>query len=278
MKTVPYESQRGNVQVTMSESALVPQLEKEVVFYEDMITIAVIAGEPYVPIRPITDALGLAYGSQYNRLQRDDVLARHVATIQMTAADGKQRSMVALPLKMLPGWLFGIRAGHVKEELRTKVTRYREECFTVLWEAFQEGRLTADPGLDDLLATDSPAVQTYKMMLAMTQLARNQMLMEARLSGRLDQHEERLEQLEMQLGGADRSVTEAQAMQVSQAVKAIALELSKRSGRNEYGGVYGEFYRKFGITSYKLLPANKFQAAMDFLTEWHQSLVGDAPF
>ena len=31
-----------------------------------------------------------------------------------------------------------------------------------------------------------------------------------------------------------------QASQISQAVKAVAMELSKQSGRNEYGGVYGE--------------------------------------
>jgi hypothetical protein len=48
--------------------------------------------------------------------------------------------------------------------------------------------------------------------------------------------------------------------------------------RAEYGGVYGELYRKFSITSYKLLPAKKFEEAMNWLTEWHQSMVGDEPF
>ena len=56
------------------------------------------------------------------------------------------------------------------------------------------------------------------------------------------------------------------------------MKMSERSGRNEYGGVYGELYRKFAITSYKLLPAKRFQEAMDFLTQWHQSMVGDEPF
>jgi hypothetical protein len=51
-----------------------------------------------------------------------------------------------------------------------------------------------------------------------------------------------------------------------------------RHARNEYGGVYGELYRKFSITSYKLLPAKKFEEAMNWLTEWHQSMVGDEPF
>jgi hypothetical protein len=46
-----------------------------------------------------------------------------------------------------------------------------------------------------------------------------------------------------------QAVTDDQASQISQAVKAVALALGKQSGRNEFGAVYGELYRKFGITS-----------------------------
>lgn len=62
-------------------------------------------------------------------------------------------------------------------------------------------------------------------------------------------------------------------------MKAIALELGKRSGRNEFAGVYGELYRRFDITGYKLLPAVKFQEAIHFLSDWYQSLTNvDTPF
>ena len=56
------------------------------------------------------------------------------------------------------------------------------------------------------------------------------------------------------------------------------MKLSERSGRNEYGGVYGELYRRFGITSYKLLPASQFDNAMGMLDDWYGQLVGDAAF
>ena len=95
---------------------------------------------------------------------------------------------------------------------------------------------------------------------------------------RIDDLEKRLESVEDTIGDVDRHVTPDQASQISQAVKAVAMKLSKASGRNEYGGVYGELYRKFGITSYKLLPAIRFHEAMDFLTTWHGSLVGSEPF
>ena len=48
----------------------------------------------------------------------------------------------------------------------------------------------------------------------------------------------------------------------------------KDSGRNEFGGVYGELYRKFGVTGYRMLPARRFQEAMSFLAEWHETVTG----
>ena len=56
------------------------------------------------------------------------------------------------------------------------------------------------------------------------------------------------------------------------------MALSKNRGRNKYGGVYGEMWRKFEITSYKELPAARFREAPDWLKEWHQMLVGESPF
>ena len=74
-------------------------------------------------------------------------------------------------------------------------------------------------------------------------------------------------------------VTPGQASELSQAVKAVAHELGKQSGRNEYGGVYGEMYRRFSINSYKRLPSAEFDAAMDWLRQWFESLTDDsAPF
>jgi hypothetical protein len=91
-------------------------------------------------------------------------------------------------------------------------------------------------------------------------------------------HEERLETIEGMLGDPSRSVTPDQASQISQAVKAVAIVLGKQTKQNEFGAVYGEMYRKFGITSYKLLLAERFDECMSWLTEWHGSLVDDVEF
>jgi hypothetical protein len=268
------------------EQALVPVEETEVRFYEDMLT-AVLVDVPgaeesqiYIPVKPISDALGLSWSGQYERLQRDEVLSDVSALIRMTRIVERRGNpeQLCLPLEFIPGWLFGISASRVKASLRDKILRYRRECYRVLAEAFREGRLTESADLAALERSDLPAAQAYRMAMAVADLARNQMLLEHRLTERLEAHEARLEQLEDTLGRPDRQITPEQASQISQAVKSIAMTLSKRTGRNEYGGVYGEFYRRFGITSYKLLPANQFDDAIVFLSEWHQSLTGDAPF
>lgn len=250
-------------------------MQKEVLFYEDVIVaVKVPGGTVFVPITPICDNLGISPVGQRERINRDPVLSEAVMAINVTLSQ-QAREMTCLPLKFIPGWLFGINANRVKPELRERIIRYQRECYEVLWEAFQDSRLTADPAFDELLQQDSEAVEAYKMLTAMVKLARNQIVMEARL----DVHEERLEELESKLGDPARLITPDQASQVSQAVKAIALEIGRQSKRNEFGAVYGELYRKFGITSYKELPAARFKAAMAFLREWYQSLTDQAtPF
>jgi hypothetical protein len=268
-----------------NDKALAPLEEKRVLFYDDEITAVLVnvdgRQQIYIPLRPLCERLGVTWPSQLNRVNRDPVLAKKLQGVFITNTPGGRQEMSCLPLDYLNGWLFGINASRVKEEIRAKLIRYQEECYRVLAEAFREGRLSSDATFDELLQSDSDAVQAYKMALAVVKLARNQIVLEARLDEQgqnLVVYGERLDQIEAKLGDTGQTVTEEQASQISQAVKAVAIALGKQSKRNEFGGVYGEFYRRFGITSYKLLPARHFDKAMRFLTDWHQSVVGEAPF
>lgn len=271
----------------MTHKALTPLKQKEVVFYEDMVTAVLIhtdnRQEIFVPIRPICDYLGVDWSAQYRRINRDPVLSESVQGVAVTttpSADGRGggiQEMLSLPLKFLPGWLFGISASRVKPELQEKIVRYQRECYDALAEAFTEGRLTADPIFDELLASDTPAAQAYKIATAIMKMARQQLLLEAQLEThavQLVDHEQRLEEIEATLGDPGRFITPDQAMQISQAIKTIAAEIQKRTKQNEYGKIYGQLYREFGITSYKLLPASKFGRAMAWLTDMYRQITG----
>jgi hypothetical protein len=110
-------------------------------------------------------------------------------------------------------------------------------------------------------------------------------MIEARLSGRLDaqqsqldEHGQRLELIEATLGDEDRYITEKQATAINQAIRSIGLVLTQKSGRSEYGACWGEFYRKFGVSKYRHLPAARFDEAMKWLGNWYEDLTGETAF
>lgn len=205
-----------------NENALQPVEQKLVLFYEDEITAVRTKNNMiYIPIRPICDFLGVAWDPQRRRINRDPVLSEEVkgVTVMVTpsSVDGRgggPQEMICLPLKFIPGFLFGIQASRVKPGLSEKIIRYQRECYDVLAEAFSEGRLTADPTFDDILNTNTGAVQAYKMLQALVKLARNQVLIEARISeqnDRLELHEEQLQEHETQFQAYNQRIEELEA-------------------------------------------------------------------
>ena len=258
-----------------NESKLDIVNQKTVMFYDDeLLAVRTSDGHVYVSVRQMCDALRLDSRSQRRQIQNHEILR-----------DGYQRGVVSTPHRgkqqagllrhdLVPLWLSNIQVGKVKEEIRPKLKRFQLEAAKALWEAFQEGRLTTVPSLDELLAKDTPAAQAYRMAQAMLHMARQQLILESRI----DDHQERLEHLEAVVGDTRHHITPDQAMQISQSVKAVAHAMGGH--KSNYQGVYGELYRKFGITSYKRLPKNQFEDAIEFLTEWYTTLTGgnDIPF
>lgn len=257
----------------MSESELVVVEQRDVAFYDDTLSAARgDDGQVYVSLAQVCGVLGVDTAGQRRRLQEHDILRDGLAQATLQTAGGPQRAWL-VRADLVPLWLASLRAGAVRPELQEKLLLLQRRAAVVLWEAFRGGELTA-PG-DATTGISPETAQAVEIARAVLALAQSQAALEARLGGRLAAVEGRLETVEAALAPAARVVTEDQASQISQAVKAVALALGLSSGRNEFGGVYGEFYRRFGITSYKLLPARRFAEAMRFLTEWHETVTGD---
>lgn len=257
--------------------------QKMVEMYGDEVT-AVRADDNqiYVSITHMCAALGLKAQSQRNRMNRHQVLKEGVVQMMnLMTAGGLQRGYV-LRVDLVPLWLAGVQVSAVKEELQDKLYKLQKNASKILWEAFQAGELTIEQEFNALLDQDSPAVDAYKTALALVKLARNQVLLEARLGHhgeRLDDLEKRLTNIEADMHDEERTITEAQATQISQAVRAIGLTLTKETGENQYGKVWGEFYRKFGVSKYRNLSLAKFEEAMKFLSEWYAQLTDESlPF
>ncbi len=45
----------------------------------------------------------------------------------------------------------------------------------------------------------------------------------------------------------------------------------KQAGKNHYQGIFAELYRRFGVSSYKLIRQEQYAAVLAFLEQWRQS-------
>lgn len=100
-------------------------------------------GEPYVPMKPVVDGMGLAWQSQLEKIKLK--FKSTVTEIVIVAADGKERSMVCLAFRKFAAWLNSIMPNKVKPEIRDKVLQYQEECDDVLYEYWTTGEVKAKP-------------------------------------------------------------------------------------------------------------------------------------
>lgn len=277
----------------MSDKVLVPISQKTVGFYDDEITTIIIdddqGHEVYVPLRPLCEYLGVSWNGQRERIKRDPVLDEVTMSARVTRADisegsrqPKTSEMLCLPLDYLNGWLFGITANRVKDDdVRTKLIRYQKECYRVLAQEFVQTAVSPTPG-------SSTLQHVRDMGLAIVRLAEEQMEFDRRLDKTdsvvqetavvVDGLQKRVQALETRTDPGE-DISEEQASQVSQAVKAIAIVWGKQTGASQFGSVYGEMYRKFGVTSYKKIRLSQFEAVMLWLNEWYQTLANeDLPF
>lgn len=220
---------------TGNETLIESQTTKTVDFYGDHITaIQGVDEEIYIPLRPLTDFLGLDRTAQQRRIQRDPVLSKRLRTVRMDTSGGPQR-ILCLPLDLLPGWLFGITTGKMSSEMAEKLNRYREECFRVLWNAFKSDILPYSPAAEDMGL--SKAEETLELINAMQQMAQQQVDLERRyntmagyMRGFVKTTNARLTAIEMRLDPENEVTTDQQA-EIMIAVKNLAHVL-------EQGGRY----------------------------------------
>jgi len=279
---------------------LEPVNERHIDFYGDDVTAVLVptevAPQIYVPVRALCEYLGLSWSGQRERILRDPVLSEAVRSVRVTRTERGERDVLALPLDVLPGWLFGINAARVREELRDKIIRYQRECFRVLWNAFKEDILppAGHPLVPAPTTSLTNAEMTLETLRALTHLAEQQVAFErkydadmAHMNQRMDKMgrflveahartDERLAVLELRLS-PDVPITDEQAGEISLAVKNVAAAMEATGTvKNAYQRVYAELYRRESTGSYKNIRQGRYQAVLDWLHDWHQQVTNES--
>lgn len=260
-----------------NEQALIPVDQRTVTFYGDEIQGVVIKSTPlgraiFVPVRPLCTFLGIDWPGQRRRINGDTVLSEVVKPIEVSTAGGPQ-VMQCIPLEYLNGWLFGINANRVRDDIKERVLLYQRECYKVLAGHFLERETTTDlsPAAAESIAQLQRIEETA---LAVAHLAREQMQLTTRLDKAaiiVGQHSKRITAIEQQLAPRN-AITDEQAADVGNKVQALAMALTENDPtKNYFQAIYAELHRRFRVSSYKTIRQEQYQAVIDFLDKWGEA-------
>ena len=109
-------------------------------FYGNSLFVVEHNGEPYTPMKPIIDGMGMDWASQFTKLKQRFKTSIVKITMQLPG-DNQRRDIICLALRKLAGWLQTISANKVRPEIREKVIQYQEECDDVLYEYWTKGEV-----------------------------------------------------------------------------------------------------------------------------------------
>ncbi|HDV8763965.1 phage antirepressor N-terminal domain-containing protein [Raoultella ornithinolytica] len=109
-------------------------------FYGNSLFVVEHNGEPYTPMKPIIDGMGMDWASQFTKLKQRFKTSIVKITMQLPG-DNQRRDLICLALRKLAGWLQTISPNKVRPEIRDKVIQYQEECDDVLYEYWTKGEV-----------------------------------------------------------------------------------------------------------------------------------------
>lgn len=95
-------------------------------------------GQPYTPMKPIVEGMGLDWKSQHRKLAANE---SRWGMVEMTIPSaGGAQSASSLPVRKVAAWLATIEPGKVKNpDVRARVVTYQNECDDVLWQYWNDG-------------------------------------------------------------------------------------------------------------------------------------------
>lgn len=108
-----------------------------VTFHGDTIFCVEHGEQPYTPVRPIIENMGLDWASQSVKLNTNK--ERWGVVIIATPSNGGEQRMLCIPVRKLPAFLASINPNKVAEHLRAKLEVYQNECDDALWNYWTQG-------------------------------------------------------------------------------------------------------------------------------------------
>jgi hypothetical protein len=207
-------------------------------------------------------------------------------------------------LTYIPYWVSGIEVERVRPELRDRLRAYKEWVIARVYAAFasEAGTVPAPATPPFAPAAQETALtlrQVEQLGLALATLARQQLALEEQVAREITDVRTHLSTVDQRLDRAaevmrdtihevaalkarlapGQSITDEQAAEIASMVKAIAHALTEREKpegekrrTNAYSAVFSELYRRFGVSSYKLVKVAQYAGVIAWLREYQQTL------
>lgn len=249
---------------------------------DELIGVQDMDGTVYAVFARFCDNLTLTREGQVRRVRSHAVLSTGLVMLMVETLGGPQQ-VQCLKLSLVPLWLTTIQANRIKDtNIREKLIRYQQEAADVLWQAFRRQIIREDtPLTEESSLAVTQLEQIIEQSRAMQRIAEEQITIIRRmdtaarvvkgLQGDVAAIHVRLGVLEDKASPA-ALITNAQAAEVSTKVKAVAELLTKRDpAKNHYQGIFTELYRRFNVSSYKLLRREQFESVLAFLDDWQRA-------
>ncbi len=126
-------------------------------FHQDTIFVINHDDEPFVPVRPICENMGLDWASQFIKIKAKRKRFSVVNTTTQLPGDQQRREVVCIHLRKITAWLYSISPDKVAPHLKEKIEIYQEECDQVLWNYWTKGI-----GVTDRVLAENIIVPTKK--------------------------------------------------------------------------------------------------------------------
>ncbi len=251
---------------------------------DDLAAAMTTAGEIYVTLASVCNAIGLSPRPQLRRILNSPPLAKGLRRIPLKTAGGTQR-VNCLRVDRVALWLAGVESNKVKAQFRAKIEAYQDELAPVATRVFMRTLgITAPAIVDPRLAA---LAEQYDVLMAAAAFIADHMHDLAALpgqvqgvSGQLDQAVQLLESLagDVQQLKREQTITPAQKQHISDAVQRIVADSAGKPGEMKQGQVYGALYRHFHVSGYAEIPAARYDAVLTFLRDlWKRATTGTTP-
>ncbi|KAB8332804.1 hypothetical protein SD80_016945 [Scytonema tolypothrichoides VB-61278] len=249
-----------------------------ITFDDDQLIAVILDGDGVaVPVRAISQALGLDPRYQLERLRQHDVLVTGLREVRMPHG-GRLQVVVALLARFIPFWLATVTPAQVDTVMRPKLVRYQNELVDVLNRLYGQelapSRATpADPATAELYRRLD---ELFVELRLTRELLRDQQKVEAAQDARLEGLETAVDDLQQQIL-QHTAITPAQQEVLKRGIKRIAVRYKQRTGGDRYALLFAQFCKALGTPRYDALPAHLYPSALDWIEEQARALLPDDP-